>query len=60
VPGNVTVDIPPDLSWPSTERYLAALLDKYDSLAVPELATLDTLINRHFADTRPPDISVAF
>ena len=39
---------------------MAALLEKYDSLAVPEMATLDTLINRHLAATRPPDISVAF
>ena len=60
VPGSVSLDIPPDLSWQSSERYLAALLDKYDSLAGPELATLDTLLNRHLASTRPPDISVAF
>jgi len=60
VPGSVSVHIPPDVSWQSTERYLAALLDRYDSLAVPELATLDTLIYRHLAATRPPDISVVF
>jgi len=59
VPGSVSVDIPPDLSWQSTERYLAALVDKYDSLVVPELATLETLINRYLAATRHPDISVA-
>jgi len=39
---------------------LAALLDKYDSLSLLELATVDTRINRHLAATRPPDISVAF
>ena len=60
VPGSVSVDIPPELSWQSTERYLAALLDTYVSLAVPELATLGTLTNRHLAASRPPDISVAF
>jgi len=54
VPGSVSVHIPPDVSWQSTDRYLAALLDKYESLAVPELATLETLINRHVAATRPP------
>jgi len=60
VPESVSVDIPFDLSWQPTERYLAAPLDKYDSLAVSELATLETLNNRHLAATRPPDISVAF
>jgi len=60
VPESVSLDVPPDLSWQSSERYLAALLDKYDSLAEPEPTTLEILLNRHLAYTRPPDISVAF
>jgi len=60
VPGSLSLVIPPDLSWQSSERYLAALLDKYDSLAEPELTTLEILLNRHLAFKRPPDISVAF
>lgn len=47
VSGTSSVDVPPDPSWQCSGRYLAALLARYDTLAGHELATLDTLINRH-------------
>jgi len=54
------VNVLQDASWQSSERYLAAVLAKYDSPSGSELSRLSTLINHHLATSRPPDISVAF
>jgi len=60
VSGGTSAEVPQDQSWVSAEPYLAALFSRYDSLTAPELGSLDRAINRHFATTRHPEISVAF
>lgn len=58
--GRASVNMPPEPSSHCSERYFATLLATEDASSMDEVATLEAVMNRHLATTRPPDNSVAF